>query len=542
MPDASAQPNPAGNDGARRGVGDPNVAPGGPTAFDPRVTVPVPSQAGPGDVAVATPDVVQAARVSAVSAVPDARSTLTAPTLPLASASPGPSSPGPSSAVPWSTGPGPYPYPVAGAGGPWTYPTYLPASRPRRGPAVPMLVAAIVIAFIAAVGVAVVRTAKPAGSGHLGLVGAPAAGTRPDDSLSSVLNAQSSALIDGNETGFLAPVDPGARSAIAAYQRMYTNLKALHVTTFDQSADSRSVDGPADVDVEISYCFVYLCGDTDLTVSVDLVKGKPEIVAYTPPAVSADQGEPLPWQASTLSVVTGTDVIVAADAAEKSQLSRVLPMAERAAVAANKYAHWEEVPTYVVYLASKRDARTWFGGILEDSIGEAVSLENTDIEVMVVLPDAANHDYTGAGGLEMVIQHEMGHVATLYNDSQNSGYDSFIEGIAEYVAYTGHATWDDYRLADTREYVREGKWSGQCYLTKEISSSDGLTGSAAYGIGYLTIKYLVGKYGKAAMLAFWGGVERDGLSVADGAKVYLGSTWTKVNAACASYIRQTLYA
>jgi hypothetical protein len=171
-----------------------------------------------------------------------------------------------------------------------------------------------------------------------------------------------------------------------------------------------------------------------------------------------------------------------------------------------------------------------------------VSLSSTDIEVMVVLPDAADKRYTGDGGLEMVIQHEMGHVVTLYNDSQDYGYDSLIEGIAEYIAYTGHATWDDYRLADTREYVHEGKWSGQCYLTKEISSSDGLTGSAAYGIGYLTIKYLVGKYGESAMLDFWGSVERDGLTVDESARETFNMAWKTVNTGCASYIRRTLHA
>ena len=362
-----------------------------------------------------------------------------------------------------------------------------------------------------------------------------------------MLNAQSGALIDGNEAGFLAAVDPTATSAVAAYKRMYANLRALHVSTFDQSADASFVDGRADVEIGVYYCLAYLCGEADLDVTFDVVNGKAKIVAYTAPAVSADDVVPIPWQASALSVVTGTDatgtdVIVAADAAEKSQLSRVLPMAERAAAAADKYAHWEEVPTYLVYLAGHRDAAKWFGGILENSDGESVSLSSTDIEVMVVLPDAADKRYTGDGGLEMVIQHEMGHVATLYNDSQDYDYDSLIEGIAEYIAYTGHPTWDDYRLADAREYVREGKWSGQCYLTKEISSSDGLTGSAAYGIGYLTIKYLVGKYGESAMLDFWGRVERDGLTVDEAARSTFDVAWKTINTGCASYIRRTLHA
>jgi hypothetical protein len=522
-PDASSQSHSATGDGVESPVGAPEASPAGDSAIDSSASLPTPSvprPAGPTDDAFVAP----------------------------------PAGPGAPTAHPAWFG-GPQPYPVASPAGPWSYPRYLPPPRPRRGPAVPILVVAIVIAFVATVGVPtalrVIRSVERRGIGSLGPVSTGVntgpAGRRPDTSLSSVLNAQSGALIDGNETGFLAAVDPTAKSAVAAYKRMYANLRALHVSTFEQSTDASFVDGRADADIYVYYCLVNLCGDANLTVSVDLVDGKPEIVAYAPPPVSADDVEPIPWQASTLSAVTGTDVtgtdvIVAADAAEKSQLSRVLPMAERAAAAADKYAHWEEVPTYLVYLADHRDAGKWFGGILEDSDGESISLSSTDIEVMVVLPDAADKRYTGDGGLEMVIRHEMGHVATLYNDPQDYSYDSLIEGVAEYVAYTGHPTWDDYRLADTREYVRDSKWSGQCYLTKEISSSDGLTGSAAYGIGYLTIKYLAGKYGESAMLDFWGGVERDGLTVDESARNTFDVAWKTVNAGCASYIRRTLHA
>ncbi len=525
-PDASAQSNPSAGDGVEDPIGDPDTTPAGYTAVDSPLTSPVPRQVDPTDSALIAPPAAPAVPVPAVAAPTVAVAAVAAVADPR-----------------WSGAPNPGP--VGSPAGPWPYPMYLPARPARRGRAVPVLVAAIVIALLATVGVslgvAVARSSWAQGHGSLGTIGAGTVGARPDASLSSVLNAQSGALIAGDEAGFLAAVDPAATSAVGAYKRMYANLRALHVTTFDQLTETSVVDGRTDVDIDASYCLAYQCGDAFLTASFDIVDGKPKIVAYTPPAVSADDVEPIPWQASTLSVATGTDVIVAADAAEKSQLSRVLPMAERAAAAANSFARWSEPPTYLVYLADHRDAAKWFGGILEDSDGEAVSLSQTDIEVMVVLPDAADERYTGTGGLAMVIQHEMGHVATLYNDSQNPGADSFIEGIAEYIAYTGHASWDDYRLADTREYVREGKWSGQCYLTSEVSSSDGLTGSASYGIGYLTIKYLVGKYGKSAMLDFWGGVERDGLTSDESARKTFGAAWKTVNASCASYVRGTLH-
>ena len=113
----------------------------------------------------------------------------------------------PASAYPhWSGAPNPYP--VGGPAGPWPYPIYLPARPARRGLAVPVLVAAIVIALLAtvgvALGVAVARSSGVQGHGSLGPISAGAAGTRPDASLSSVLNAQSGALIAGDEAGFLA--------------------------------------------------------------------------------------------------------------------------------------------------------------------------------------------------------------------------------------------------------------------------------------------------------------------------------------------------
>ena len=64
------------------------------------------------------------------------------------------------------------------------------------------------------------------------------------------------------------------------------------------------------------------------------------------------------------------------------------------------------------------------------------------------------------------------------------------------------------------------------------------TSDAAYGIGYLSVRYLVSKYGQAKMLAFWGDVERDGDSVNTAAQKEFSTSWTTVNSACASYVRQ----
>ena len=63
-----------------------------------------------------------------------------------------------------------------------------------------------------------------------------------------------------------------------------------------------------------------------------------------------------------------------------------------------------------------------------------------------------------------------------------------------------------------------------------------LTGSAAYGIGYLSVKYLVTTYGNDKMLAFWGDVERKGDTVDAAAQKEFNTPWSSVNTACASCV------
>jgi hypothetical protein len=426
---------------------------------------------------------------------------------------------------------------------------YVVPRRPRRGRAVPLLVGAIVTALIATLGVAAGQwRPPPEGATALGPVASKLSdATRGDErDLNVVLSAQSQALLDGDETGFLAVVDPAATSAVAAYKRLYANLRALRVTAWTQRSD----DGDSPIlarrsfTIGVSYCLlVDTCRfmDANFVVSAADVGGRALIESYTPPRSSRRLDEPIPWESSALTVVTGPRVIIAAAASEKSALARALPIAERAAVAADNFAHWGKPPIYLVYLAGPHESVTWFGGAAKNTLGEAMSVSDTDIEVMVVMPVADETRYAGAGALATVIQHEMGHVATLYGDEQNSVDDSLVEGIAEYIAYTGHPTWATERLADAHEYIRRGRWSGSCYLTKEIASNDVLTSSAAYGIGYLTIKRLVAKYGTAKMLDFWDDIEREWMTPQMAAEEALGVSWHSVNADCASYVHHTLH-
>jgi hypothetical protein len=86
-------------------------------------------------------------------------------------------------------------------------------------------------------------------------------------------------------------------------------------------------------------------------------------------------------------------------------------------------------------------------------------------------------------------------------------------------------------LANVRTYIRSGKWSGDAFLNHDVTSSDGLTAWAAYGIGYLTIRRLVQRFGLQRTLAFWQQTENLPHASPDQAsQVVFHASWTSVNA------------
>jgi hypothetical protein len=379
----------------------------------------------------------------------------------------------------------------------------------------------------------------------------PAATTLPADAtddqiVQAVLDAQSTALLKGDEAGFMAPVDPAAPSAVSAYKRLFHNMTQMHVTVWKTSSGSLVdlSEGPQTFTMDITYCLnTPDCGnDMRATMKVTAAKkgGKVRFEALAAPKANSATNSPLPWQVSTLAAVAGTRVVLAASSKWASRLTKVLPVAESAAVAANKYAKWGTPPVYVVYLASASEGKTWFHGGLKNADGVSFTIGPRDIQIMIMMPYATEAAYAGPGGINAVIQHEMGHVVTLRGATDRSiDHDDFIEGIAEYISYTGHSSWAKYRIYDTRAYIHSHRFN-KCYLTDQIVSSNILTSSAAYGIGYLTMRYLATKYGQDKMLTFWGAYERDGLSLDAAARQTFGTSWSSVNSSCVSYVRHAV--
>ncbi len=464
-----------------------------------------------------------------------------------------PGYPVPSQYAPPATYPGaPAGYPPAPPG---TYPPYYPPEPPRRrrGLLISGIIAGIVVVALCA---GLIAYSVPTLL-HSGSTPTPtAAGASPDSTAGSgvvtdddlfqrALDAQGAALLKGDQSGWLAAVDPAATSAVSAYKRLYHNLTQLHVQLWKpSSSDFVELSGVKQTfSVGVNYCFgTDSCSGTRASLKVTALKrdGKVIFEGIAAPKASLLTNQPLPWEVANLTAVVGKRVIVAASSAWSFKLQSALATAEKAAEAADKYAQWGRPTTYVVYLANSTEGKTWFDGDLKHVDGVSYTISPTDIQIVIMMPFAAEVGYAGPGGLNTVIQHEMGHVVTLWaaTDRPND-HDSFIEGIAEYIAYNGHTSWAKYRIADTRAYIRGHKFT-KCYLTSEITADSVLASSAAYGIGYLAMKYLAGKYGQTKMLSFWGDVERDGKSLDAASQLEFGKPWSSVNSSCVSYVRHSV--
>ena len=371
---------------------------------------------------------------------------------------------------------------------------------------------------------------------------ASATHTNDPANLQDMLNTESAALLAGNEKGWLAPVASSAKSTITEYERIYHNMRAMHVTLWGQIAISSDplTTTTAKVPLHVEYCVnVPSCDDTLATwiIDVRLISGKATIVGYSMAKADNDFAvTPLPWQVATLTVATGPRVVVAASGNEASHVKSTLPIVKKAAAVADRFALWGKPAVYIIYLADHTEFSKWFSSdaSYHRIIGLTMSLSRHDLEVTVVLPDASR--YSGPGGLADTIQHEMGHVATLQNEPYDIPNNSFEEGIADYCATVGHPSWESGTLAATRQYIRSGKWSHQIYLTKEIMSSNVITANAAYGIGYLGMKYLAKTYGQDKMLAFFGDVIHTEETLDDASENVFDTPWKTVNAAAVKYV------
>ncbi|MEV6489108.1 hypothetical protein AB0M20_10835 [Actinoplanes sp. NPDC051633] len=352
------------------------------------------------------------------------------------------------------------------------------------------------------------ETANPATPGEL------------TSSAESVAQQQAAALLNGDEQGWMAPVDPKQPQLQAYYRRLYTNLRGLQVTyvnyRYAGSADLPARATSGTINLYLGFCFTDSCEPPrgavlnypKITQSVTWAwNGKHWIITKAGPGSQREQIQPTPWEDTDLVFAQGRRITVAAARGGKYQPGKLVTAADRAARHADTYAAAMRNPQrhYRVYLADERQWKRWFRpSIRSGVIGYALPLQDIDTEVVLRMASLGS-----PAKFSEVLRHELGHVVTLSGTDRRSDYlydgDMWLtEGIAEYIAHAPKPAATSDRRASTAVVVRS-RFRPRTMVFEPLDDKieSGRVTDAYYGLGHFAVDCMATVYGEAKMLEFF---------------------------------------
>lgn len=360
------------------------------------------------------------------------------------------------------------------------------------------------------------------------------------EQVGELLDQQASALLRGDERGFLAVAAPGATAA-TQLKRQFRSLRAMQVAQWRpqiRTSPIRIDDGNGKVEwrvlVTYEHCFVVPhCATGPVVIGTRWVDGAsgPRLVAVEPSA--SVQDGPRPWEVSDLVVAVGKRTLVATTRAYRSRLAGLLSDAEAAATVADRYAVDGTVPDrYRIFYAGASEWKRWYGGDRPEwTAGYAVPIGGDRYDVVINAKDLRST------GVEDLLRHEMTHASTL----PGKGYRSaatwwLVEGLADQAASGGRPVSRYDGLEDVRRLVAGG-WKGPLDGTEPAANTPDWEVSARYGVGYLAVRHLVDRFGEPPVLAFFKAVVHDRMSLAEASRQTFDEDWPALHDDCVSYIR-----
>jgi hypothetical protein len=449
-----------------------------------------------------------------------------------------------------------FPYPSSGQpptfpppGPGWPQFAGYPAPPPRRSRKPALLAALTVVALAVAGGIffwapkddAAVATATPK----------PSRSATPFELAEQRLELQAKALRDGDEKGWLAPVDPGKTVLVARYRAMFRNLRALEISHAEFHSDKlEAAAGRVVVQAALGYCFSGVtCPDwhgnygegpakSTYKLTFQIIDGVWTITSLDDATgVKDNYLQPAPWDNAALTLVKGERVIVAGPRSQAARLKQVLTMAEKAAKVVDKYAGYVGNPQkrYRIYVADEKGWKSWYGGVKQDWIvGYEMPLNSTGGDIILRAKSSTN-----ARQLAVTVQHELTHVVTLGGDDWASDNDQWlVEGIAEYVGALPRKPQD----TDNRDVLAESFKKRGMPKTMALPSlsdnADDLTVNTLYAMGHYATSCMADKFGERKLFQFTNLVLRESKQPDEASRTAYGKPFSAVDKACLSWIRQ----
>jgi hypothetical protein len=364
------------------------------------------------------------------------------------------------------------------------------------------------------------------------------------DQIRANLEKQAAALVAGDERAFLGTADPKASKVLTALKRRFASLRALRVSSYQQTIASLPAEGGTavrpvwNVKVDVRYCLVVKdCQLDRVTVQTSWAETSAGLRMAALTDSGDDDNGPRPWEVSALRAAVGKRVVIATTSRYAGKLPSLLRQAERAAAVADRFVISGKRPDlYRIFLAGASDWKKWYGGDLPSwSVGFATGVSPGRMDVVLNLGEIQT------GYLDEVLRHELGHVATLSADNYPNESDFWlVEGIAEYIQESGRPVTAYDGEPAVRRYLNSGRWNGKVNVPAPTADTPDWQVAARYGIGYYAVRRMAERFGQAKMIIFFTELvlEPDGGDLDVAARTAFGTSWASVNADCARYVRR----
>lgn len=428
---------------------------------------------------------------------------------------------------------------------------YAPAPPPRRRRG--LLITMIVVVVLA---VAVAVTVLPFGSKTPArdIGAAPAAAATPStpptpyELAVKALTDQGKALLRHDHAGWMAAVDPKQPALRKHYEQLYATFQSLHVTQFDyQSSTGGRSGGPVDLNTEMIFCLSQkTCptysqsdsGPSHIPQKLTLQKSNGHwVISKSAKGSYKGQLQPYPWEAGDMVFAQGSRVTVGAPKSLAAQMKTVLTIADKAARTDDRFATLVGNPQlrYRVFLATDKAWKTWYGGNDADyAVAYTIPTGSTGSDVVLHMPKLQG-DRTE---LKVVLQHEMGHVATLSNLTSGDNADLWLmEGVADYIGWLPQHTRQDWNFPAVRDALHGSHPPKSIVESALKNDASDRAVARFYGLGHFAVECLATKYGEAKAMNFVRLKLREDDDLDEASRTAFGAPFKTVDKACVTWMK-----
>ncbi|MFF7727884.1 hypothetical protein [Streptomyces sp. NPDC008001] len=361
-------------------------------------------------------------------------------------------------------------------------------------------------------------------TGCSGLTGGPDA---RDRALQGALDRWAAALRDRDESAFLAAVDPDAEAYRAEQRRVFANLAAVPLASWDYRlvrtggfAPERGEGGGRRVAAEAELRY-RLAGYDSVPVTT---RSRLTLVErggrwYVAGEDTRQSGRQL-WQQGPVTVVRGERSLVLGAGQDRARLRALADLADKAVPAVGSAWHakpreWPgrvvvEMPASLERMAALLDSPVSnYRGIAAVTTGEAGGTgAAAPADRIIVNPEA--YGVLGDFGRRIVLTHETAHVATRAKTTKATPL-WLSEGFADWAAYRGTGRTPRQAAPELARAAAAGRLPGQLPGDPDF----GFAGEAgklarAYEEGWLACRMIADRWSEEKLVAFYRAVGEHG--------------------------------